>query len=172
MALPSRLSAVVLTTLSAEYVGSITPDQPAGSETSYVNFLKDMVPGTTFGTAPGAPNANYFVRSDNDLLYPNMPTAVFSNKDETGDNVFIVGSSTNLYVLGKYDAAQAGALVWFLGDFAGGIIEIPTEFNGHDLSHTSFFGGTGERVPDGGTTAVLLGSALLGLALIQRRLFC
>jgi hypothetical protein len=162
-----QLSAIALDTSSASYVGSITPNVPANpdDEEDYINFLITLATGAT-SLAANNPYDQTFVRSANDIA--GLPEADFSSKSDNSQTDFSLVNFTG-YVLGKYDAENAGAWVWYLSDFTGDI-EVPSDFGGkYGLSHTSFFGGT--PVPDGGTTAVLLGLGLMGLSLIHRRRF-
>jgi hypothetical protein len=158
---------VDLTTASSSYVGSITPNVPANpdDEEDYINFLRTLGTGTTSLAANNAYDQT-FVRSGNAL--PGLPEADFSSKSDNDNTDFSLIDFTG-YVLGKYDAENAGAWVWYLSDFTGDIT-VPSDFGGqYGLSHTSFFGGTPTNVPDGGTTAVLLGLGLVALSLINRR---
>jgi hypothetical protein len=158
------IHAVPLTTASLSYVGSITPNVPANpaSEASYINALIDLAPG-----ASGTFDSQALVRSSNGLgLLPDADAAD-SWKDETGNTDFTLAGFTG-YVLGKYDQDKAGAWVWFLTDFTDDL-NLPSTFNGHDLSHASFYATTSTTVPDGGITAILLGLGLVGLSVAARR---
>lgn len=158
------VQAVPLTTASLSYVGSITPDVPSNpaSEASYINALIDLAPG-----ASGTFDSQALVRSSNDLgLLPDADAAG-SWKDETGNTDFNLVGFTG-YVLGKYDQDKAGAWVWYLIDFTGDL-NLPSTFNGKELSHASFYGTTSTTVPDGGITAILLGLGLVSLSVAARR---
>lgn len=87
------------------------------------------------------------------------------------------------YLMGSWDGPNGGSELWYIGDVAGGtIIEIPAfaQPAGDPLnlvasseqyfmtSWTAFNPGT-TTVPDGGTTAALLGTGLIALSLLRRK---
>lgn len=152
-----------LTTASTSYVGSITPNVPAdpSSEAGYINALIDLALGGS-----GTFDSQDLLRSNNDLGALPDADPLASWKDETGNTDFTLAGFTG-YVLGKYDQDKAGAWVWYLTDFTGDL-SVPSTFNGHDLSHASFYETTTTTVPDGGMTAVLLGLGLIGLSFAAR----
>jgi hypothetical protein len=76
------------------------------------------------------------------------------------------------YVLAKYDGQNAGYVLFYLGGEASTIPEFPydlwtTNTTQYQISHYTLF--NGHNVPDGGTTAVLLGLGLVILAVANRR---
>jgi hypothetical protein len=103
------------------------------------------------------------------------PVNPYGSQVDTDVDGYAAGSSFLLtddapvgtyYVLGKYDAAQAGSLVWLVTVTAPGTsISLPAYFDGenHGLSHATTF------VPDGGMTLMLLGGALVGLGALRLR---
>lgn len=96
-----------------------------------------------------------------------LPTAVIGPQGNTTTiNLGAVGTYT--YLWAKYDGPNYGAEVWYVGDL-GGIITIPLYAVGNQyaLSGWTLFGPSGQ-VPDGGTTAMLLGAALGALGIARR----
>jgi hypothetical protein len=85
------------------------------------------------------------------------------------------GASINLGARGTYDylfahyggSGGAVAEVWYLGDLSG-IISIPAIVFGHGLSGWALFKAPDGVVPDGGTTVMLLGTALGALDIVRR----
>ncbi len=71
------------------------------------------------------------------------------------------------YLFAKYDGPNYGSEVWYVGDLSG-IIEIPATAGGYGLSGWTLFGTGVPGVPDGGITAMLLGTALGALGLARR----
>jgi hypothetical protein len=59
------------------------------------------------------------------------------------------------------------AEVWYVGDLSG-VINIPSIGFGHGLSGWALFTAPIGAVPDGGTTAMLLGAALGALGVVRR----
>ncbi len=155
---------IVLTTSSSQYIGSVDPSTPANeaSEVAYINKLIGMGLNATTSF-----NGNELVRSGNS--FGTLPVATLLpdwDKDETNpSNVIDITGWTYLY--GKYGNGNAaiGAYVWFVGDLTGEV-QVPAD----RLSHWSVYNGTSTSVPDGGTTVMLLGAALLGLGALKRRI--
>ena len=81
---------------------------------------------------------------------------------------WILGSGY-LYLLAKYDGKNYGSEVWYVGGL-NGIQDLPLFGGGYGLSHIFLFNSNPTQVPDGGTTAFLLGAALTGLAFFRARL--
>ena len=71
------------------------------------------------------------------------------------------------YLLAKYDGPNYGTEVWYVGDLSG-LITIPATAGGYGLSGWMLFGPGVSGVPDGGTTAMLLGAALGALGMARR----
>lgn len=74
---------------------------------------------------------------------------------------------TYLYLFAKYDGPNQGSEVWYVGDLSG-VITIPNFWNQYGLSGYALFGPGGQGVPDGGTTVMLLGTALGALGMARR----
>jgi VPDSG-CTERM motif len=75
------------------------------------------------------------------------------------------------YLFAHYGGPRGGfAEVWYVGDLSG-LITIPGNALRHGLSGGALFTAAGGRtVPDGGTTAMLLGVALGALGVVRRYL--
>jgi hypothetical protein len=93
----------------------------------------------------------------------------------TNPTVLIAAALTSQYILAKYDGPNAGYVLFNTAAWlAAGNTSLPAngstiwDPNGSGLSHYTYFGST--SVPDGGITISLLGSALVGLGLLRRRL--
>jgi hypothetical protein len=78
-----------------------------------------------------------------------------------------------LYALGKYDGINAGYVLFYIPAFGTTLPMSSLDFwsntagQGYALSHATTFGHT---VPDGGSMAMLLGMALIGLGGLRRML--
>jgi hypothetical protein len=171
LAFAPQASAIDLTTSSSSFLGSVNDGIPSDltSEAGYINFLVGIssVGETWTGSeVDGTDGTETYDRSGNACAGCPTATATGATKDESGNNTIVVAAGTQ-YVLGKYDAAQAGALVWYIGG-VGGSYTLPTTFNGLGLSHISLFGGTGGGTtgPPGGGTPEPASLALFGLGLL------
>jgi hypothetical protein len=167
MGLPTRAHAVdtPLNFGDARDLGTVLFGIPSGDadRTNYVNFLITMTPGTT-ATAEG----QTFNRSLSVVGAP-YHSAVFGSNGTSNTGITLVTGDT--YLFAKYDGPNAGSEVWDLTGLTG-TVSIPA--NGlagqnYGLSGwTLFTAGPGTPTPDGGTTLMLLGSALAGLGMIRR----
>ena len=73
------------------------------------------------------------------------------------------------YILAKYgQAGRWGSHIWYIGALDGSH-SVPSNIGGNDLSHYSLYNADQFDVPDGGTTAALLGLSMVGLGMIRRR---
>jgi hypothetical protein len=133
---------------------------PSGNQdrTNYVNHLIGMALGTT-DQALG----QTFTRSNN--AFAPLPTAVFALNGKT--TTINLGTGLYTYLFAKYDGPNYGSEVWYVGNLSG-IITIPATAGGYGLSGWTLFGPGGQGVPDGGTTAMLLGTALGALGIARR----
>lgn len=154
------ISAHALTIGDGHEIGYVQYGIPSGDadRTAYVNHLIDMALGSS-DSALG----QTFTRSSND--FGTLPDAVFAlNGTSTSINL----GSGYLYLFAKYDGPNWGSEVWYVGDLSG-TITIPATGGGYGLSGWTLFNPGGTSVPDGGTTALLLGLGLVGLSFIARR---
>jgi hypothetical protein len=145
-------------------VGTITPGAPADPTdvANYINFMIALAPG-----GAGVFNGQIITRSTN--LFGSLPTAsavgAVSGTGITIDLNAIGGTFT--YLFAKYDGQNDVSQVWNISGLTG-VITIPAVGPlGHDLSGWILFGPTGQ-VPDGGTTAMLLGMAFGALGMARR----
>lgn len=145
-------------------VGTISPGAPADPTdvAGYINFMIALAPG-----GAGTFNGQLITRSTN--LFGSLPTAsavgAVSGTGTTIDLNAIGGTFT--YLFAKYDGQNDLSQVWNISGLTG-VITIPADGPlGHGLSGWILFGPTGQ-VPDGGTTAMLLGAALSALGIARR----
>lgn len=156
------------------YLGWVHPSQPADpdKEEAFINQLIGM-------SAPSVETVNggrIYSRSDN--VFADLPAAEWERKYEqegTGANNTFPLPSPNpnvltlpdsyVYLLGKYGTTSH---VWVISSLSSGdVVVIPAS----GLSHISLFNKQdAPPVPDGGTTLLLLGSALIGLTVLRRKL--
>jgi len=159
-------------------VGTVIPGEPAGIEleVGYVNQLLSMGADETVTLInPINDKSNTYATSGTDYVGSVSLTNAFKldgdlSPGEPNPAFTLVGSGFD-YVLAKYDGPQGGSVVWYLG---GNSFELPetsfglwenTAGEGFEISHWTGF----TSVPDGSTTAVLLGIAMVGLGLAGRR---
>jgi len=155
-------SAHALTIGDAHELGFVNYGIPSGDSDrlTYVNHLVGMTPGTS----DKADGQTYF-RSGNS--FGPLPQAVLAGVvDCTSTTINLGAQGTFTYLFAKYDGPNYGSEVWYVGDLSGKIT-IPATAGGYALSGWTLFG-TGAGVPDGGTTAMLLGAALGVLGIARR----
>jgi hypothetical protein len=151
-------------------VGTTTPGGGSESEeASYINFMISLGLG-----GEGDFSNQHITRSTN--VFANLPTAsavgAVKNESPVNDNgvvnIDLGAVGTYSYLFAKYDGQNDVSVVWYVGDL-GGLITIPfIGPGGHALSHYTLFLGSGGQVPDGGTTVMLLGTALGALGMARR----
>ena len=128
---------------------------------NYVNHLIGMALGSeddAFG--------QHFTRSNN--AFGQLPQAVLAGHvNGTSTSINLGAGGLYTYLFAKYDGPNYGSEVWYVGDLSG-IIEIPATAGGYGLSGWTLFGTGVLGVPDGGITAMLLGTALGALGLARR----
>jgi hypothetical protein len=152
------------------YLGLIDdgiPSNPA-NEVVYINNLISL----SAGAGPTPILTEIYDRSDSTLSGP-FPTAVETGaeKEQDGevgfDNKF--DATGFAYILGKYDAGNAGSYVWYLGDNFIGEVELPSLFNDqYGLSHISAYNPNSVPEP---ATILLLATGLGGIAAVGRKKF-
>jgi hypothetical protein len=136
---------------------------PAGDNDrlNYVNHLVGMAVGTTDHTF-----GQDFFRSNH--AFNQLPQAVLAgNVKGTSTSINLGAGGLYSYLLAKYDGPNYGTEVWYVGDLSG-IITIPAAAGRYGLSGWMLFGPGVPGVPDGGTTAMLLGAALSVLGVARR----
>ncbi|PYK63637.1 MAG: hypothetical protein DME50_17150 [Verrucomicrobia bacterium] len=151
-----------LTIGDAHELGFVQFGIPSGDSDrlTYVNHLIGMALGTT-DTADG----QIYTRSNNDFG-PLAPATLTGHVNGTSTSINLGAGGTYVYLFAKYDGPNYGSEVWYVGDLSG-IITIPATAGGYGLSGWTLFGTAG-TVPDGGTTAMLLGAALGSLGMARR----
>ena len=164
--------AIDLTVGDANFVGTVIDGIPPNdaNEPLYVNSLIEVAPGAFDD------ECNYVNSEDCDrtlstlaIALPAVPlTGQLKTETDTADNVLVNGWA---YISGKY--GNDGIHVWYIGNLAAtDTVTLPTNFNGTTgpgLSHWTLYTADQFDVPDGGTTAALLGLSLVGLGMIRRR---
>lgn len=96
------------------------------------------------------------------------------NVKQEGSNTSFIPTTSFDYLLGKYDATKAGALVWYVGGLPYTEYTLPDSYNDLGLSHISAFtaglppSGPPPAIPEP-TTMLLFGTGLIGLAALSRR---
>lgn len=170
LAATSQLSA--LTIGDANYLGSVNKGTPSSKahEASYINWLITLSAGAGPTSLPDA-NGQSYSRIDSTVAGP-FPTAVVAGATKFEDETLslTVNAAGFSYALGKYGNGNSGAgsVVWYFPDGAAGDITLPEKYMGKGLSHITLFNPGRSNVPDGGTTAMLLGLALSGIAMLRR----
>ena len=170
-------------------IGEVIPQilSPPGQEArdlSMANTLIGMYNAGTPSTAPYLISANSFATplplatATDDVITPGGGMSFAAD----GNVMITLGTGYN-YLLAAYDGQNSGAVLWDISGLAAGtIIEIPAaaqpDASGTDLvdgkygitTWSTFNADNNTSVPDGGSTALLLGAALSGLGLIRRKL--
>jgi protein with PEP-CTERM/exosortase system signal len=164
-----------LTIGDSHTLGYVFNGIPSGDalRTQYVNDLVfEYNQGHSSGFTFSASGQNYTLVNGSPAFGATLPGAVFDHNGtgNTGIDLGAVGTFT--YLFAKYDGPNGGSVVWYVGNL-GGLIDIPA--NGllpgetYGLSGwTLFTGGTPPTsLPDGGTTVMLLGTALGALGMVR-----
>lgn len=174
LGLAAQVSAISLTTSSNTFLGVITPDggSPA-TEAAEINVLIDptQVP---LGSTDVVVGDQTYDRSNNSCGTCPDATGEDSVGGTTTDGDFGSGFT---YLKAKYDAAKAGALVWYVAGLTGDF-DVPSTFGtcgtaedpaGCGLSHWVLFNPGGTNVAEPSTT-LLAGLAFAGIAFVGRKL--
>jgi hypothetical protein len=171
----AAVQAAPLSTTDSTFVGTVEPGTPANDtlETEAINYLLGMTPGDTdtdVSLPPDPPDYTYtLVRSDNDCATElggctevAPPGSTTNYQDPAADVTVNTGNAT--YLLAKYGQVS---YIWYVGDVDS--VEVDNGLGkGLGLSHVSLYGST--SVPDGGTTAGLLGLGMMALGYLRRRI--
>lgn len=144
-------------------VGTIDPGSPASlaDEVGYINHLLGLGANATDTVTDFPHSWNY----DTTAYDFNGSVSATGALDYT-DSPPLSGPAGYEYVLAKFGNT---AYVWYIG---GEGFTLPSDLEGikgSGLSHWAAFNLTGTNVPDGGTTAVLVGLGLVGMSFIARR---
>jgi hypothetical protein len=147
----------------AHELGFVNFGIPSGDadRINYVNHLIGMAVGMQDDAL-----GQHFTRSNN--AFSQLPQAVLAGHlNGTSTSIDLGAGGLYTYLFAKYDGPNYGSEVWYVGDL-NGTIEIPATAGGYGLSGWTLFGTGVPGVPDGGITAVLLGTALGALGLVRR----
>jgi hypothetical protein len=159
----------------AYYIGHIDDGTPAAraAQVGYINHLITLAPGATTTIIPAVTGQEYD-RIGSTLL-ASLPLAELSGsvKNESGSftNINVEAFS---YILGKYASQNGGTYVWYVPSLSE--VNLPAKLGGrnnrqHSLSHYSLLGSQDAApVPDSGATLMLLGSALVAVESLRRKL--
>jgi hypothetical protein len=159
----SNANAVALQIGDSHEFGFVNYGIPSGDQ-DRVNYVNHLI-GMTLGATGKSDGQTYF-RSWN--AFSQLPQAVLAGNVQgktTSINLGTGGLYT--YLLAKYDGSNYGTEVWYVGDLSG-VITIPATAGRYDLSGWMLLGPGVPGVPDGGTTAMLLGAALTALGIARR----
>lgn len=149
-------------------VGTISPGAPAdpADVATYVNNMTSLGLGQSDTFA-----GQTITRSTN--VFASLPNAVFLNNGQdqgTTTTINLGAGGTYTYLFAKYDGQNDNSLVWNVSGLSGTITIPQNGPLGHGLSGWILFGPGTPGVPDGGTTAMLLGTALGALGIARRAL--
>jgi VPDSG-CTERM motif len=155
-------SAKALTIGDAHELGFVNFGIPSG-DADRLNYVNHLI-GMALGTSDKADGQSY-TRSNH--AFSPLPQAVLAGAVNGTSTSVDLGSGLYTYLFAKYDGQNYGSEVWYVGDLSG-IITIPATAGGYALSGWTLFGPGVPGVPDGGTTAMLLGAALSVLGIARR----
>jgi VPDSG-CTERM motif len=142
---------------------------PSG-DTDRLNYVNDLVAAYNAGNPSGftfsGHGQSYTLVNGQPAFGATLPNAVLPAVNGTSTTINL-GSGLYSYLFAKYDGPNQGSVVWYVGNLSG-TVTIPGDWNGYGLSGWTLFGPGGHGVPDGGTTAMLLGTALGALGMVRR----
>ena len=147
-------------------LGQVLFGIPSGDQdrTDYVNHLIGM-------TAPSSDTFSGQTFNRTSVSCGTCPTVDVANiTNGTGTQIDLDGGGS-LYLFAKYDGPNAGSEVWNIQGLTGTITIPATGLAGqkYGLSGWSIWGGTPTSTPDSGTTAGLLGLAMIGLTVLRTK---
>jgi hypothetical protein len=158
----------------ANYVGAVIDGIPPNdsNEPLYVNSLIQVAPGVN------DPTCNLITSERCDRTGSTLAIALPAvdltgqSKVESGLNLSILVNGWE-YVSAKY--GNEGIYVWYIGNLnPASTFTLQQSFGptggGTGISHYTLYNAGGTTVPDGGTTAALLGLSMVGLGMIRRRI--
>lgn len=148
-------------------LGQASPPVPEGDAaiTQYVNFMIGLSLGGS-GQVIIGPHQILVTRSMNG--FGPLPSPATLALRGTGTSINLGTQGTYDYLFAHYGGPGGGtAEVWYVGDLSR-VINIPSIGFGHGLSGGALFTAPSGAVPDGGTTAMLLGAALGVLGVVRR----
>lgn len=146
----------------ANYIGQIVNGAPASGAHGYINILITLSAGATATQIPAG--GETYNRVGSTAAGP-FPTAVVTGGSGELAPAASYNASGHQYIWAKYGGH---AYVWYSASGFSSSEVIPgAPPNSTDLSHVRLFNVA--RVPDAGTTLVLLGGSLIGLGALRRR---
>jgi len=150
-------------------LGLVDPNHPADPNDS--EGFVDILLSQPLNSGPTHIGDNFYTRKGNDPLGGVYPAADFAAELSWTQDGHVDLDGGYLYLLAKYDGPNFGSEVWYVSGLTG-IQDIPLFGSGrkYGISHIYVFNSDPTQVPDGGTTVVLLGAALMGLVGLRARL--
>jgi hypothetical protein len=165
----------------AYYVGVVIDGIPPNDalEPAYLNSLIEVAPGAIDAAPPGGSGCNYATTETCNRVgstLAGLPGVELTGQfkanvaNESSGNILVNGWE---YISGKY--GSEGIRYWYIGGLLPtDFVTLPPKFAGTTgpggLSHYTLYNVPGRTVPDGGTTAALLGLSIVGLGMIRRRI--
>jgi hypothetical protein len=164
------------TTTDGIFLGSVTPGGGSPStETTYVNTINNLVPDDAwtgsdfdFTTGSGSTLQQYDAAT---TACPSCTDVTSTGNVGNTDQTSITLASGFQYIVAKYDAGNAGTLIWYVGGLGAGTYTVPQYFlpgsTQYAVSHITALGpGGGTTGPGGGGTPEPASLALFGLGLL------
>jgi hypothetical protein len=163
-------NASALTIGDSHTLGYVMYGIPSG-DADRQQYVNDLVGAYNAGNPSGftfsAHGQDYTLVNGAPAFGATLPDAVLTGHvNGTSTSIDLGAGGTYLYLFAKYDGPNQGSVVWYVGDL-NGLIDIPADWNGYGLSGWTLFGSAGS-VPDGGATAMLLGTAFGALGMARR----
>jgi hypothetical protein len=145
-------------------VGTISPGAPA-DPADVATYINNMIALPLGGSDTFA--GQTITRTTN--VFGSLPMATATGSVSGGGTTINLNTfGTFTYLFAKYDGQNDNSQVWNISGLTG-IITIPANGPlGYGLSGWILFNQTAPGVPDGGTTVMLLGTALGALGMARR----
>ena len=163
---PLPLTGSINLAISDQYeLGQVRPPTPEGDAAliQYVNLMIGLSLGGSTHVSIG-PHDNLVTRSMND--FGTLSPATLGLRG-TGTTVTLGSQGTYAYLFAHYGGPRGGfAELWYVANLSGDIT-VPASAFRHGLSGWALFTGPA-GVPDGGTTLMMLGTALGILGALRR----
>jgi hypothetical protein len=158
---PNAKAVTVLNFNDGHTLGRVfSGEGPVAQRTALVNHMIGMALSTS------DPFLGHVVFRDGNNFGPLPGPAVFALTGH-GTNITI-GSGTYSYLLAQYGTGiDSVGQAWYIGNLSGDIT-IPATTGTMRLTRWKLFGPGVPGVPDGGTTVMLLGAALVALGMARR----
>ena len=145
-------------------VGTVTPGAPA-DPTDVATYINNMISLSLGGSDTFA--GQTITRTTN--VFGSLPAADGATAvSGTGTTIDLSSLGTFTYLFAKYDGQNDVSQVWNISGLTGTITIPGFGPGGYGLSGWILFNQTGPPTPDGGTTVMLLGTALGALGMARR----